>query len=625
MLLTDALIQEIRQLMNKYPHPRSALGPALHAVQRELGWISPEAEEEVAALFGLDPAEVHAFVGFYNMYYKEPKGVYHIEVCTNVSCKLRGADQCAHHLMERVGVHDWGETSEDGLFTVDHAECMGSCGTAPMMSVRKRGQELPRYYEQLTPERIDQIIEELRANVDKPLPVEPDPMGPAHFGGMENKVLLARVTKPDSHLIDTYLADGGYEALKKALLEMTPEQVVEEVKASGLRGRGGAGFPAGVKWSFVPKDVFPRYLVCNADESEPGTFKDRMLMEYDPHQVIEGIIISAYAIQAEKAFIYIRGEYGFPYARLQQAVDEAYEKGFLGQNILGTDFSLDIIVHRGAGAYICGEETALLTSLEGYRGHPRLKPPFPAAVGLYGKPTIINNVETLSNVPHIIKHGAEWYRQFGTEKSPGFRLFSVSGEVKKPGLYELPHGITLRELIYEYAGGTLDDRPIKAVIPGGLSMPMLTVEHLDVPMDFESVQAAGSLLGSAGVIVVCEGTPILDVMARAIAFYREESCGKCAPCREGVPWLEKIVLRIRDGKGRKEDLDEILRLSKFIEQQTFCPFGPAAVWGQQSAIKHFREELEAYIEETNPTGEPPTLPVRPIYRPDVGEPAKERA
>ncbi len=623
MLLSEDVVQKIRELMARYPQPRSALGPALHMVQRELGWISPEAEEEVAALFGLTPAEVHAFVGFYTMYYKEPKGLYHIEICTNVSCKLRGADKIAQEVMKKTGVSHWSETSPDGLFTVDHAECMGSCGTGPMMSVRKRGQELPRYYEQLTPERVGSIIEELKAKVEEPLPVEPDPMGPAHFGGMEPHVLLARVKKQDSHRIDTYLADGGYEALKKAL-GMAPEEVIEEVKKSGLRGRGGAGFPAGVKWSFVPKDVFPRYLVCNADESEPGTFKDRMLLEYDPHQVIEGIIIASYAIQAEKAFVYIRGEYGFPYARLTQAVQEAYDKGFLGENILGSGYSLDIIVHRGAGAYICGEETALLNSLEGRRGHPRLKPPFPAAVGVYGKPTIINNVETLANVPHIIKHGADWYRQFGTEKSPGFRLFGVSGEVKKPGIYELPHGVTLRELIYEHAGGTLDDRPIKAIIPGGLSMPMLTPDKLDTPLDFESVQAAGSLLGSAGVIVICEGTSLIDVMERTIGFYREESCGKCTPCREGSVWLEKIIKRIRNGQGRKEDLDEIMRLSTFIEQQTFCPFGPASVWGIRSAITHFREELEAYIERTNPSGDVPPLPVRPIYRPDVGTPAHER-
>jgi len=340
--------------------------------------------------------------------------------------------------------------------------------------------------------------------------------------------------------------------------------------------------------------------------------------------VLEGIIITAYAIRAEKAFVYIRGEYGFPYARLQQAVDEAYQNGYLGRNILGTDFRLDVVIHRGAGAYICGEETALLTSLEGYRGHPRLKPPFPAVEGLYRKPTIVNNVETLANVPHIVKNGAQWYRSFGTEKSPGFRLFALSGEVKHPGIYELPHGVTLRELIYDHAGGTLDDRPVKAVVPGGLSMPVLTADYLDTPLDFESVQAAGSLLGSAGIIVICEGTSLVDIMERTIAFYREESCGKCTPCREGTGWLEKMLRRIREGRGRKEDLDEILRVARFIEQQSFCPFGPAAVWGIKSHISHFRPEIEAYIEQTNPTGQVPSPPVRPIYRPDVGVPAHER-
>jgi NADH-quinone oxidoreductase subunit F len=381
----------------------------------------------------------------------------------------------------------------------------------------------------VTPERLNGIIADLRANAKGALPVEPDPPGPATVGGMEQKVLLARVAKSDSHRIETYIEDGGYQSLRKALLEMTPDQVTDEVKNSGLRGRGGAGFPAGVKWGFLPKGVFPRYLVCNADESEPGTFKDRMLLEYDPHQVLEGIIIGAYAIQAEKAFVFIRGEYGFPYARLQQAVADAYKQGFLGKNILGSKYSLDVIVHRGAGAYICGEETALLTSLEGYRGHPRLKPPFPAVEGLYRKPTIVNNVETLANVPHIIKNGAAWYRTFGTEKSSGFRLFALSGDVRRPGIYELPHGTTLRELIYTHAGGTVDDRPVKAIVPGGLSMPLLTAAQLDTGLDFEAVQAAGSMLGSAGVIVICEGASLIEIMERTIAFYREESCGKCTP------------------------------------------------------------------------------------------------
>jgi len=620
-MLSPEVKEEIRQVMKKYPDPRSALVPALYIAQREAGWLPPAVQDEVAALFDLEPAEVHAVAGFYNMLYKDPHGKYHLEVCTNVGCKLRGSDKIVDHLKFKLGI-DFGETTADGLFTLDHAECMGSCSTGPMMSVRPAHHELGKYYENLTPERVDQIIETLRSD-GFPESLERDPAGPPPHGGMAEPVLLARVDKPNSHKIDTYLADGGYAALRKAV-GMGADAVLSEVKASGVRGRGGAGFPAGVKWSFLPKGVYPRYLVCNADESEPGTFKDRLLMEYDPHQVIEGVIISSFACEVKHAFIYIRGEYGFAYQRLVEAVDEAYQHGFLGKNILGSGYDLELTVHRGAGAYICGEETALLTSLEGKRGHPRLKPPFPAVEGLYSKPTVINNVETLCNVPHIIERGADWYKTFGTEKSTGFRLFSLSGQVKKPGVYELPHGTTLRTLIYEYGGGTVDDKPIKGIVPGGLSMPILPADKLDTPLDFESVQAAGSMLGSAGVIVFTEEMPIISLAKRAIEFYREESCGKCSPCREGGGWLEKILERIEAGGGRPEDLDEMMRISKFIEGQTFCPFGPASVWGLQSAIRLYRDEFLAYIKATNPEGEAPQVPVRPIFRPDVGKPAHPR-
>jgi len=397
---------------------------------------------------------------------------------------------------------------------------------------------------------------------------------------------------------------------------MSPQEVLEEVKASGLRGRGGAGFPAGVKWGFLPKGVYPRYLVCNADESEPGTFKDRILMEYDTHQVLEGIILSSYACEVSHAFIYIRGEYTFAHARLAQAIADAYERGYLGEKILGTEYSLELTLHRGAGAYECGEETALLTSLEGNRGHPRLKPPFPAAKGLYQQPTIINNVETLSNVPHIIRHGADWYRSFGTEKSTGFRIFCLSGHVKRPGLYELPHGTPLRTLIYEYGGGPLDDRPIKAVVPGGISMKLLTADQLDTPLDFESVAEAGSSLGSAGVIVIAEGQSMVEVARRALTFYREESCGKCTPCREGTSWLEKILIRIEAGGGTLDDLDLMMRITHGIAGgHAFCPFGDAAVWGLQSNLTKFRTEFEEYIRQTNPEGKEPEVPIRTNYRP----------
>jgi NADH-quinone oxidoreductase subunit F len=412
---------------------------------------------------------------------------------------------------------------------------------------------------------------------------------------MTEKILLRNVETPDSHILTVYESRGGYVALRKALKECAPADLVELVKASGLRGRGGAGFPAGIKWSFLPVGVFPRYMVCNADEGEPGTFKDRVLMEYDPHGLIEGIIISSYACQIGHAFIYIRGEYVFAANRLQAAIDEAYAQGYLGKNILGSGYDLELTLHRGAGAYVCGEETALLTSLEGDRGHPKLKPPFPAVSGLYGKPTVINNVETLFNVPLIVERGASWYRSFGTEKSPGLKLFSISGHVAKPGVYELPLATPMRTLIEEYAGGPLEGRPIKAIIPGGSSTPMLTPDKLDTPLDYESIAEAGSMLGSGAVIVIGEGTCIVNVVKRLTEFYRHESCGKCIPCREGTDWLSKILSRIEAGQGREEDLDLMLDICTNIAGKSFCPLGDAALGPVQSSIKFFRGEYLEHI------------------------------
>ena len=415
---------------------------------------------------------------------------------------------------------------------------------------------------------------------------------------MDEKVLLRNVGVPNSHEIDVYIERGGYQALPKALKEYQPTELADLVKASGLRGRGGAGFPAGVKWSFLPKGVYPRYLVCNADEGEPGTFKDRVLIEHDPHGLIEGIIISSYACQVEQAFIYIRGEYAFGAERLERAIEQAYERGYLGQDILGSGYHLELVVHRGAGAYICGEETALLTSLEGDRGHPKLKPPFPASEGVYRKPTIINNVETLFNVPFIVQHGAEWYRGFGTERSPGPKLFCISGHVKKPGVYELPLGTPLRTLIYDCAGGPLDGRPIKAVIPGGASTPMLPAAMIEwVNLDFESLMEAGSMLGAGAVIVIGEGTCIVRLVERLTAFFRHEDCGQCLPGRDGIDWLYKILHRIEHGQGREEDLDLLLDICDNIGGKSFCPLGDAALGPVTSSIRHFRDEYLYHIHE----------------------------
>jgi NADH-quinone oxidoreductase subunit F len=379
---------------------------------------------------------------------------------------------------------------------------------------------------------------------------------------------------------------------------MKPADLVEAVKRSGLRGRGGAGFPCGVKWGFIPKDSLkPKYLVVNSDESEPGTFKDRMLVEEEPHQLIEGIALASYAIGCRDAFIYCRGEFVKGAQVLRRAIGEAYAKGFLGRNILGSGFDLEVRVHRGAGAYICGEETGLLESLEGKRGQPRMKPPFPAISGLYRCPTVVNNVETLCNIPHIVMRGSEWYAGIGPAKSSGPRLFSVSGHVKRPGNYELPMSVTLRELIFEHAGGMSNGRRLKAVIPGGSSAPVLTEQHLDVTMDFESLAAAGSMGGSGGVIVMDEGVCMVRVGEIVSRFYHHESCGQCTQCREGTAWLHKVLRRIEGGQGRKEDLDVLLDMCDNMKGKTICVLSDAAAMPIESYLKHFREEFEVHIRE----------------------------
>lgn len=413
---------------------------------------------------------------------------------------------------------------------------------------------------------------------------------------MADKILTKHFGLENFFKIDVYLKNKGYAAVKKALSDMKPDEILEEVKAANLRGRGGAGFPAGVKWGFVPKDVDkPKYLCVNADEGEPGTFKDRYLMTHNPHLLIEGIIITSFCVGIHTAFIYIRGEYEAVALRLEQAISEAYDKGFLGEDILGTGFKLDVHVHRGAGAYICGEETALLESLEGKRGNPRLKPPFPASVGLFGCPTVINNVETVANIPAIVLNGAAWFCKAGLPKDGGTRIFGVSGMVKKPGIYELPMGTGLKEIISKHAGGMRDGKKLKAVIPGGMSAPVLTADEIDINMDFDSLIEAKSMLGSAAIIVIDEDTSMLDVLMRVTKFYSHESCGQCTPCRIGNSWINKIVKRMAEGGGKKEDLDKIIQLANNMLGKTLCPLGDAAAMPVLSIIQKFRKELESYL------------------------------
>jgi len=414
---------------------------------------------------------------------------------------------------------------------------------------------------------------------------------------VKEKVLSRHFEVDNFYMLDVYLKNEGYQAVKKALSGMKPENILEEVKAANLRGRGGAGFPAGVKWGFVPKVDKPKYLCVNADEGEPGTFKDRYIMSHNPHLLLEGIIITSFCVGIHAAYIYIRGEYESIALRLEQAISEAYEKGFLGKNILDTGFDLDVFVHRGAGAYICGEETALLESLEGKRGHPRLKPPFPASVGLFQCPTVINNVETISNIPSIILNGADWFCKQGLPKDGGTRIFGVSGMVKNPGTYELPMGTSLKDIIFKHAGGMKEGKELKAAIPGGMSAPILKADEIDIQMDFDSLVNANSMLGSAAVIVIDKDTSILDVLKLVTKFYSHESCGQCTPCRVGTSWINKAVKRMVEGNGKKEDIDNIERLASNILGKTLCPMGDAAAMPILSITQKFRKELESYVSD----------------------------
>ncbi len=426
------------------------------------------------------------------------------------------------------------------------------------------------------------------------------------------RMVTSRFDVADGYTLAGYERTGGYASLRTALTSMTPEQVHEEVKTAELLGRGGAVFPAGTKWGFLPAGVEPRYLVINGDESEPGTYKDRLLMELDPHQLIEGIVIAAYAFGAVHAFLYVRGEMALAQERLAQALNDAYAKGYVGTSVCGTDFAVDITLTWGAGAYIVGEETALIESLEGERGMPRLKPPyFPAAKGLYMQPTIVNNVETLANLPWIIENGGVAFKAIGAPTSTGMRMFAVSGHVANPGVFEVPHGTTTFRMLFEapeYGGGIRAGRALKAFIPGGASAPWFYDEHLDLPLDKPTVDKAGSMLGSGAIVVMDETTDVVKACWRVVRFFAVESCGKCTPCREGTTWLERVLKRILDGYGRREDLDLLMEISEGISpgiawpprQTTICPLGPSAVSPIASALQRFRPEFEHYIDHGHP-------------------------
>lgn len=564
--------EKIEKVIKLYPDKKSAMMPVLDIMQREKGnYLSPEDIREAAGYLGTSESKACGVATYYTMFNVKPVGKYHLQVDTNIPGFLTGADKILEHLEKKLEINA-GETTPDGLFTLTRVQDLGSCGTCPVIQVNDI------YYENMTTEKTDLLISSLRKGI------MPEPDKTSHFG-TECNILLKNRGRENSRSIKVYKENGGYRILEKAL-KMNPSEIVSIIKEAMLKGRGGAGFPAGLKWSFLPKgDPRPVYLICNADEGEPGTFKDRQIMEYDPHLLIEGIAISAYAIGARKAFIYIRGEFRWIADILERALEEAKEDGQLKD--------LDIIVHKGAGSYVCGDETALIESLEGKRGYPRKKPPFPANKGLYDCPTIINNVETLATVPFIIEHGAEGFRKMGVTGNFGPKLYGVSGHVNKPGVYEFPLG-TVLEKILEAAGGVKGK--LKAVIPGGLSVPIMKADEIKgLKMDYDSCLKAGTSLGSGGIMVVNDTVSIPELSLRTIEFYAHESCGQCVPCREGSHTIKELLKKIIRKNGSKDDIELILKLCENIKGRTLCPTGEAFSTPVEAMINKFRDEFDSMV------------------------------
>jgi len=582
MVLSEKAQSEIRRLMAQFPQPQSALLGALFVAQDEVGYLSPDALADVAAVMDLPVSEITSVASFYHLYRFHPEGRHLIQVCTNISCQLRGCGQILDHLRRRLQV-DVGETTADSAFTLKTAECLAACESAPVMMVGtdRVGPVSERDIDSL----LDQYARASAPSASRPR-LAPPPVAP------ETSMILKYIHESDQGELDAYRKRGGYEGLRRAL-GMSPDAVTDEVDKSGLRGRGGAGFPTGRKWKFIPKDpAIPRYVVVNADEGEPGTFKDRTLLEGDPHRLLEGTAIASYAVGAKQAYVYLRREFHGARAGLERALAQASGAGLLGRNILGSGYDLDVVVATGAGAYIAGEETSLLESLEGRRAMPRLKPPYyPAVKGLYSRPTVLNNVETLCHVAWILTEGVERYRQLGPPI-----LISVSGHITRPGVYEVPLGTTIRQVI-ERAGGVRDGRSCKACFPGGSSSAILPASYLDTPMDYDAlakVDVYGSMLGSGALIVMDDTTNMVEVVARTVEFYRDESCGKCTPCREGTMWLGQVLRRMLAGQGRPDDLALLDSIARNMTGTCFCPLGESVPPAIYSSLRFFRSEFEPY-------------------------------
>jgi NADH-quinone oxidoreductase subunit F len=617
------LERKMDEAIARYPsdHRRSAAMPLLHLWQEHFGFISDEAVVWIAEKLDLPPINILELVTFYPMFRQEPPGKTHIRVCRTLSCAMAGGFELMENLCTTLGIkrqpagdgmHNPIRISADGDYSVEFVECLASCGTAPVCMICEQ------LYENVDVNSIADMLRKQTSNIKHQTSPHP----------LEHRLIFKNIGRSDwTTDIDCYLRDGGYEQLKQ-VLTLSRADIVNKVKNSGLRGRGGAGFSCGLKWSFIKLDEKrPVYLICNADESEPGTFKDRYIIHEDPHQLLEGILISCYALNARTAYIYIRGEFPEGVKILARAIEEARIHNFLGKNILGSGFDADVYIHRGAGAYICGEETGLIESLEGKRGYPRIKPPyFPAVLGLYMCPTIVNNVETLCHIRHIIAMGGSEYARLGRPNNTGTRILCVSGDVQRPGYFEIEVGaVTMGQLIYEMAGGLRPGRKLKAVIPGGSSAKVLraderfklkqkqsdgsTIEREmsidEIPMDFDSLTAAGSMAGSGGVIVLDDSRDMVWVLNNINEFYAHESCGQCTPCREGSLWMQKITDRMLRGGGVVEDPKTLKTIGDNIAGRTICAFGEACAWPTQSFVEKFPEEFAARAKKPVPPPLPP--------------------
>ncbi|MBF6561052.1 MAG: NADH-quinone oxidoreductase subunit NuoF [Candidatus Binataceae bacterium] len=585
MILSAATHEKIREEISHYPNARGALLFALHAARDETGALGRDLFAEVGQYFGMRAGEVAEVASFYSLF-NQPAAAASIQICTGLPCCLNGARGLVREAERCLGTPA-GTATPDGRFAIVEVECLGSCGTAPVVQVNRNV-----YLERMTPEALAAVL----ASPAAAIAANPPPPEISQIpDGVEGYVLPPNGVKRLT--VDEYKQAGGYEAVVKAGA-MEPKDIAATVKDAGLRGRGGAGFATGLKWTFMPPpDGGPRYLAVNCDESEPGTFKDRQIMERNPHLVLEGVMIASMAIQASAAFIYIRGEYVEAYRVMRAAIREAYATGILGEQALGFNRRFDIHIQPGAGAYICGEESGMLESMEGKKGQPRKRPPFPAQRGLWQRPTTVDNCETCAQVPAIINRGAEWFKKIGMPNSSGNTLFGISGHVLRPGIYEMPLGVKLRDLIYKFGGGLADGRTVKAVIPGGLSMPVLRGDQIDVAVDHESLKTVNSLLGTAGAIVMDDRSCMVRAALVIARFFEHESCGQCTQCREGTGWTYRTLKRIESGDGRAEDLDTLADTFNFMDGKCICALADGASWASRAFLKQFRADYEAHIEQ----------------------------